>query len=217
MVDSTPPELPALLEAQSVVDLSPSAQGAMLLDDSAIAINASKLAALEGMASLLGRDISYQDFMREVLLVFLKAIKCEAGSLFEAEPDGKTLFFRAVAGQSSDQLDSIRIPAGKGIVGHVYESRQVTHVADCSNDSRFLKTVGDAVGFQTRNLVAAPVVIRGKVFGVVEVINRLGDGGFTSEDVELVSYLCDAASKFIEARLVMNWIVADHSSEPKAA
>ena len=34
MVDSSPPELPVLLEAQAVIDLSPSAQGAMLLDES---------------------------------------------------------------------------------------------------------------------------------------------------------------------------------------
>ncbi len=217
MDDSSLPELPVLLEAQSVTDLSPAAQGAMFLDESAIAINASKLAALEGMAGLLGRDLSYQDFMREILLVFLKAIKCEAGSLFEAEPDGKVLFFRAVAGQSSDQLDSIRIPAGKGIVGHVHESRQITHVADCSKDDRFLKTVGDAVGFQTRNLIAAPIVIRGRVFGVVEVINRMGEGGFTSEDIELIGYLCDAASKFIEARLVMNWVATLGVPEQKAA
>ena len=217
MVDSSPPELPVLLEAQAVIDLSPSAQGAMLLDESVIAVNASKLAALEGMAALLGRDIAYQDFAREILLIFLKAIKCEAGSLFEAEPDGKKLFFRAVAGQSSDQLDSIRIPAGKGIVGHVHESRQVTHVADCSRDSRFLKTVGDAVGFQTRNLIAAPIVIRGRVYGVIEVINRIGEGGFTSEDIELVTYLCDSAAKFIEARLVMNWASTQGSSEKKAA
>lgn len=217
MDDSSPPELPVLLEAQSVIDLSPAAQGAMFLDESAIAINASKLAALEGMAGLLGRDLSYQDFMREILLVFLKAIKCEAGSLFEAEPDGKVLFFRAVAGQSSDQLDSIRIPAGKGIVGHVHESRQITHVADCGKDDRFLKTVGDAVGFQTRNLIAAPLIIRGRVFGVVEVINRMGEAGFTSEDIELIGYLCDAASKFIEARLVMNWVATLGVPEQKAA
>jgi GAF domain-containing protein len=211
------PELPTLLEAQVTTDLTPAAQGALLLDEAAIAVNASKLAAMEGFASLLGRDMNYSTFASEVLLVFLKAVKCEAGSLFEASPDGSFLFFRAASGQSSEQLSEIRIPAGKGIVGHVQESRQIIHVADCTQDERFLRTVGDVVGFQTRNLVAAPIVIRNRVFGVIELLNHRGDGSFTEEEIGLVTYLCEAASKFIEARLVMNWVASRASQEVGSA
>jgi len=95
----------------------------------------------------------------------------------------------------------------------VQESRQLAHVSDCSKDERFLRTIGNVVGFQTRNLIAAPIIIRNKVFGVVEVINRIGEPAFTTEDIEIVRYLCGAASKFIEARLVMNWVASRARSE----
>ncbi len=186
-------------------DLTPAAQGAVLLDEAAVALNATRLAVLEALLTLVVRDLSYADFMREVLLVFLKAIKCEAGSLFEYSEEGGFFFFRAVAGQASDKLQDAKIPAGQGIVGYVHESRQLACVQDCRSDPRFLSSVGDAVGFENRNLVAVPVVIRDRVFCVIEVLNRIGADGFSEEDLVLVRYLAEFAARAIEARLIINW------------
>jgi GAF domain-containing protein len=196
---------PPGLEAPAPTDFSPASHGSLIFDEGAVALNATRLAVAESLLGLAVRDLSYADFMREILLVYLKAIKCEAGSLFEAEPKTGAMFFRAVAGQQSDRLDSIRIPMGKGIVGFVHESRQLTCVQDCKNDPRFLRTVGDAVGFETRNLIAAPIVIRDRVFCVVEVLNRIGSEVFSDEDITLVNYISELAAKAIEVRLMLNW------------
>jgi hypothetical protein len=206
-------ELP-LLEELASTDLTPGAQGAVLLDSGAVALNATRLGVVELLLTLSVKDIPYEDFMRELLLLFLKGIKCEAGSLFETDPGGTFLFFRAVSGQQSDLLKDVQIPVGKGIVGFVHESRQVACVQDCENDPRFLRTVGDAVGFETRNLIAAPIVIRDQVFCVVELVNRIGEPGFSEEDVELVRYFSEFAAKAIEIRLMLNWKAQSHVSAP---
>lgn len=76
---------------------------------------------------------------------------------------------------------------------------------DCRSDPRFLSSVGDAVGFESRNLVAVPVVIRDRVFCVIEVLNRIGADEFSEEDLVLVRYLAEFAARAIEARLIINW------------
>jgi len=71
------------------------------------------------------------------------------------------------------------------------------------------------VKFESRNLVAAPVVIRDQVFCVIEVINHREAADFSEGDLDLIRYLCDAAGRVIEARLMMNWAAAH--SEARAA
>ena len=195
------------LEVPTATEFAAAAQGAALLMNSEqIAETAAKLFATESMVDLLVRDQSFQEFMREILMVFMKTIRCEAGEIFEADAPNGVLFFRASAGQGSDKLDEVRIPIGKGIVGDVYRTHTMTCVNDCKSDSRFLPSVGNTIKFETRNLIAAPVMIRGKVFCVVEVINRSLNAEFSQEDQNLAHYLCETAAKIIEARLVMNWV-----------
>ena len=62
-----------------------------------------------------------------------------------------------------------------------------------------------AVGFETRNMIAVPIVIRGKIFGVLELLNRVGDDNYSPGDIELLTYLCDIAARSIEIRLMLGW------------
>lgn len=192
------------LEAPPESDHSPDSQASLLFDSESVAVLASRLNTAEALIGLLVRDVSHHEFMQEVLLSFLRAIKCEAGSLLEVDRPTGALFFRAIAGQSSDKLAGVRIPRGAGIVGHVAESRRPILVEDTSTDERYLKVVSAAVGFPARNLMAAPIVIRNEVFAVVEVFNRLGKPYFDRADLDLLERISDMAANVIEARLMLN-------------
>jgi GAF domain-containing protein len=135
----------------------------------------------------------------------MKVVKCEAGSIFEVDESRNALFFRAVVGQSSDQLASFVIPLGQGIVGHVAESRQPVVVSDVPENKMHLKAVQKAVGFETRNIVALPIIVRGRVFGVLELLNRVGEAEFTPTDMELLGACIQLAAKAIEVRLMIAW------------
>ena len=52
-------------------------------------------------------------------------------------------------------------------------------VSDVAENKMHLKAIQDAVGFEARNLVAVPIVIRGRIFGVLELLNRIGEHDFT--------------------------------------
>jgi GAF domain-containing protein len=94
---------------------------------------------------------------------------------------------------------------GQGIVGHVAEARRPLVVSDVSENKMHLKAIQDAVGFTARNLVALPIVIRGRIYGVLELLNRIGENDYTPADVELLTYACEMAAKAIEARLMIAW------------
>ena len=188
-----------------------------LFGDDAVAITAAKFSLVESFLRHLTRDQSYQDFVRELLLSIMKVIKCEAGSMLEVDHKKNLLFFRAVVGASSDRVSNFVIPMGQGVVGHVAESRRALVVSDVAENKLHLKAIQDAVGFEARNLVAVPIVIRGRIYGVLELLNRIGEHDFTPTDVELLNYACEMASKTIEARLMISWPGKQSAKKPTEA
>ena len=175
---------------------------------------AGKLVIVETLLGLVTRDLSYQEFMIESLIAIIKVVRCEAGSILELNHETDTLFFRAVAGTASDKLSQFSVPMGQGIVGHVAQTRLPICVQNIKDNPIYLKSMGDAVGFEARNLVALPIVIRGKIFGVLELLNRLGDETFSDADTEFLTYTCEMMAKAIEIRLMISW---NHQSEKQAA
>lgn len=174
-------------------------------DDAGVVILHSKFVVVENFMRLLARDIKFNDFVREMLLLIMKVVKSEAGSILELDYASDEYFFRAVVGQSSDGLQKFRIPKGQGIVGYVGESLQSLVVPDMSESEIHLKAVATAVGFETRNLAAIPIVVRGKVYGVLELLNRVGEQNFTPEDLEILNYFCEMASRALEIRFMLSW------------
>jgi len=182
-----------------------SATGGILLNSGNDFQNAGKIAALEAFLGLIVRDQPFDDFMRDMLLVVMKVVHSEAGSLFEFDHRNQTLFFRSVVGQASDTIKKFTIPLGTGIVGQVAETRKPMLVLNVEENRRHLRAIQEAVGFEARNLVAVPIQIHGKLFGVLELLNRVGQENYTPADLELLIYLCEGAGKAIEARLTLAW------------
>jgi GAF domain-containing protein len=183
---------------------NPESIGALFPEDS-LPIVASKLLIMEILFQLVTRDCKFQEFMREALIAVMKAVKSEAGSILEVDHVNQTLFFRAVVGQSSDRLCRFIVPMGKGVVGHVAEARQPLVVNAVEENRVYLKSIQDAVGFEARNLVAVPLMVRGRIYGVLELLNRVGEENYTPADVELLTYLAGIVAKAIEIRMMLAW------------
>ena len=134
----------------------------------------------------------------ETLLVAIMAVvKSEAGSILEVDPKKNSLFFRAVVGQSSDEVVQFEIPMGQGVVGHVAESKQPLVVSKASENPITNKAIQNAVAFQAKNLIAVPILIRGRTFGVIELLNRVGEESFLNSDLELLNYIAEMAAKTV--------------------
>ena len=166
-----------------------------LFEDDTVALTAAKFALVECFLRQVTRDQNFNDFVREILMVIMKVVKSEAGSMLEVDHEKNALFFRSVVGPSSDRVSNFVIPMGQGVVGHVAESRRPLVVSNVAENKMHLKAIQDAIGFEARNLVAVPILIRGRIFGVLELLNRIGEPDYTSADVEILNYACEMAAQ----------------------
>lgn len=165
----------------------------------------SKLMVYENLFRLLVTQMPFKDFCREILTVLVQAVPSEAGAVLELDYDQNSIFFRAAIGHASDQVSSFVIPMGKGIVGFVAESRTMLLVSNANDEQKHLKSIANSVGFEVRNMLALPLVIRGKTFAVIELLNRVGQDGYSEADLQLFQQLGFVLSRALEIRMMLTW------------
>jgi len=85
----------------------------------------------------------------------------------------------------------ISIPKTCGVAGWVFVNRKPCIVNEPYKDSRFFKDVDELTGFQTLNLICAPLLdYNDDCLGTLQSLNK-NSGDFTTDDLDL---LCLAAN-----------------------
>ncbi len=129
-------------------------------------------------------------------------IDAGAASLMLIDDEKEELIFEVSHGSRSQVLRQLRIPLDEGIAGWVARNGQPVIVNDARADPRFSHRVDVRTGFLTQSIAAVPLKIKGRVIGVLEVLNKYSGTGFNQEDVQLMSSIAAQAAIAIEnARL----------------
>ncbi|MGZ3693503.1 MAG: GAF domain-containing protein [Bdellovibrionota bacterium] len=157
----------------------------------------------EQLFELVVCDRPFPDMVESILAAVVNGLGAEAGSILEMDAQKSEFFFRAsVGGGDPEQLKSFRVPANKGIVGHVAESRQVVLLKDLQSDELQLRAVSAGTGFETRTCIAAPILLTNQVYGVIELFNKKSGESFNERDVELLEETIRMAVKILEVRFL---------------
>ena len=120
-------------------------------------------------------------------------METEAVSIFLLDDAGEHLICLACAGPVS--IEGLTIDAAQGIVGRTVSDDCVQMVRDTSSDSGFTGAVDDLTGFRTRSILCAPLKVKSRMLGALEVINkRSGDGLFGDSDRQLLQALAGMVS-----------------------
>jgi len=176
---------------------------------SAIAIENARLfrGMREQLAALrllheLSTDMSSTLDLQRVLTACLERVQAvlgtEAASILTLEKD--ELVFQVAIGDKASELKPFRIPITQGIAGWVARHAQGTFSNDAYRDQRFSGNIDQRSGFVTQMVMAAPLIVKNRVIGVVEVFNK--PGGFDDSDLDLLSTIGASAAIAIEnARL----------------
>ncbi|XP_061480338.1 cAMP and cAMP-inhibited cGMP 3',5'-cyclic phosphodiesterase 10A isoform X5 [Rhineura floridana] len=89
------------------------------------------------------------------------------------EHEGKPVF---------KKTKEIRFSIEKGIAGQVARTGEVLNIPDAYADPRFNREVDVYTGYTTRNILCMPIVSRGSVIGVVQMVNKLSGSAFSKTD-----------------------------------
>lgn len=111
-------------------------------------------------------------------------LNAQAATLFSIDTKRRELVFMIAKGAAAQALDEKRIPVDQGVVGWVALNGQPLVVNNARESALFDSQVDSQTGFSTRNILCVPLRIQERTIGVLEVLNKETDDGFSSADVE---------------------------------
>jgi two-component system, NtrC family, sensor histidine kinase KinB len=142
-----------------------------------------ELSTLNEIASTITSTLDTREVYRLVVQRLNTYFNVEAGSLLLLdELTGDLRFVMTIEGGEA-KLAGVTVPMGQGVVGAVAQSGRWEIVPDAESDPRFYRKVSEDVGFKTRSILCVPMLAKGRVIGVIELLNKL-DGHFTPDEAE---------------------------------
>ena len=157
---------------------------------------------LFSIAGSLNSTLDLDFLLQKIGAAAEQLTESEASAIMLVTDDKKHLFFRIASGEKAKALKTMTLPLGQGIAGWVAQNRQPQTVNDTKTDPRFAGKFDKASGFITRSLCCVPMVFRGELVGVVEVLNKK-QGIYTEGHVGLLSSLASLASVAITNAKIM--------------
>ena len=162
---------------------------------------ADELALLNQVGQALSSTVDLEDVLTLIMERINAMLLVEAGSLLLIDDETEELVFQIALGEKAEQVKPLRLKIGQGIAGHVAEAGQPLLISDVRPDPRHRTAVDVPADFETRSVLCVPMIARGKLIGVIEIMNKQV-GAFTEGDQTLLSSIAGYAAVAIEnARL----------------
>jgi len=159
---------------------------------------------LQQIGSILASStFDMDEVIKHTMNMIQTMINVEAGSLLLR--DENELVFKESFNVNRDIdisiLKNIKLTLGKGIAGYVAARGEALIVKDVKASQHFHAVIDEKTGFVTKSVLCIPLVSKGQVLGVIEVINKC-KGEFNEGDLQLLQSIGTSVSIALEnARL----------------
>jgi signal transduction histidine kinase len=161
--------------------------------------------ALREVGIALGTTFDLDDLLELILGKLTELVQADRATLYLLDEANDELVSRMVVGE---QVRSIRMKVGHGIAGLVAQSGRALRVRDAYSDPRFERDWDILTGYRTSSILAAPLKNHvGRTIGVIQILNKRGEGEFSTEDEAILSALSTQAAVAIDnSRLFLSLI-----------
>jgi diguanylate cyclase (GGDEF)-like protein len=161
-----------------------------------------RLQVLGDIVSTANSSLEPSRVVAVIMSQIQQLIPSEAWSILLVDEERNELTFEMALGEKGEDLGDFRLKLGEGIAGWVAKNSKPAIVNDVNRDPRFQRRFDEQTQFQTRSVLCAPLVSRGKTIGVVEIMNREAGTRFTRRDLNLLLTLVEPAAIALENALL---------------
>ena len=161
-----------------------------------------ELTALTEASLAINSVMNAERLLEKILELSRDVMTAEASSLLVLDRETGQLHFVVARGTAEQALKSATVGIGQGIAGWVAQTGEPLLIADAYQDPRFDPSYDQRTGFHTRSMVTVPIVIKGEIAGVVQVMNKVSAETFDERDLRLFQSFASMAGIALEnARL----------------
>ncbi len=153
---------------------------------------------LQAVGNMVRSTLNRPELLRAILEYVRQTLDAGAASLLTVDEDTGDLVFEVALGEKGEEVSAFKIAPGEGLVGFVVERGESVVVNEPEGDPRFRRDIAEAIEYPVRNALCVPLRLKGRIIGVIEVLNKQTAGGFTDADLLLLETIASPAAVFIE-------------------
>jgi len=165
--------------------------------------NMSDLRKVLEVTRKLAAPFDLDTMLNEVVNASRDVLNADRGTVFLYDESKDELVVRV-----GTDLEHIRIPADKGIVGQSAQTRELINVPDCYADDRFNRAIDKKTGYKSRCMLTIPLIgYEDSLIGVLQILNK-NDGVFDDQDEYVAQALAAQAAVVIHRAKITEAIIA---------
>jgi diguanylate cyclase (GGDEF)-like protein len=176
----------------------------ILLENKALKSNLDSLKQeldfFEEVSKTLTSTLDLNNILSVIIKNAKKLIMAETWSFFLIDQETGDLVFEKSSGKKDNKkrTKKVRLKMGEGIAGWVAQELMPIVVPDVSSDPRFSSNIDKQITLKTKSIMCVPIKSKGKILGVLEIVNKTSNGTFTKDDLNLILRIVDHAAIAIE-------------------
>lgn len=160
------------------------------------------LTLYQTISSALSYIGSLQELLTTIVDIVTSEIPCEECSVLFYDSDNHEFEFFTAAGETGMNLMKRRFSADKGIAGLSLREQEAQVVNDVQNHPEFYKSIDEEYDFQTKSILAVPIIAGEEPVGILNAINKSENKSFNKHDDQILSAIADEVALAVKnARL----------------
>lgn len=165
-----------------------------------------RLERLLEVVRMVSADLDDFTVLQSIISVASELTQSEVASILHYKEEDGYLHFAAAPWFHRDSIESVRVPLGESIAGWVFKHGKPLVIQDVKGDERFFSEVDSAAEFQTRSILAVPLLFNGEPVGVFEAINKTNRAHYNGEDVTILETLASLTALIVRNSSLKNEI-----------
>jgi RND family efflux transporter MFP subunit len=150
-----------------------------------------RVTQLYDLEKVFGSTLELDQLLPIIGLKFKEVLECQAVNVWLLQPDESVLLMYQAGSDPTVSQNDVQT-AGQGIAGDVSDNGE-TLLIESADDERLSQRNGEIEQGAIFSLMAAPLIDRGALVGVVEAVNRLDGAPFDEDELFALTSLTETA------------------------
>lgn len=155
-----------------------------------------ELNALYEAGKSIGSTANLKELLRQIVILASSVTEAKVGSIMLLEENAEMLTIEAAIGLEDAVVARTRLPVGTSIAGHVARTGEPLMIEDVESHEQFGRINRERYG--AASLLCAPLVIKGRVIGVINLANKEDGGVFDDNDLKLLTTFAAQAAVAVD-------------------
>ena len=171
-----------------------------------------ELSILNDIATAISSTQSLEKIVDLIVHKCVKHLRVEQGAVMLLNEQDMNKPFHTMIRRQDSVINSLPYRLDAQLTGWMLKNKSPLLVNDLETDSRFKLSPDDKLSI--KSLLGVPLMLKGRMTGIINVFNKHDDNGFTSNDQRLLSIIAAQSAQIIEnARLHLEEQALQHIQE----